>query len=82
MVERHFSLRKSLYLVILLVLVYLIISAWDETLDFIFIQFCGLERDSLEFHLAHAIFFTALGLLFLYILNEDFGFLFGIEEED
>ena len=84
MTERNFSLADGIYIVIFLILLYLVITAWDDVLDEMFARFSGLdkERDTLFYKLALAFFVTVVVLFIFFIINEDVRYLFAIAIDD
>lgn len=74
-----FSLSESIYYIILIVVVYMIITAWDALLDTIFRHFCPEKRNTILYRFAAAAFFTLIGILILYIMDERLISIFGID---
>lgn len=76
----RFQLHVAIYLTIFFSFVFMIITAWDDLFDLLFRRMTGLPEDSIRYRLTAALFFTALGYLVLWIIDEDFAYLYGLED--
>lgn len=78
-VNRTFNINVLLYVTLLLVLIYLTITAWDGLIDFLIIKSLNLREDDLSYHLVLVLVTTIILITYFYILGEDVRTLLGIE---
>ena len=78
---RYFNISSALYITVFISLAYVVISAWDELLDFLFLQMYGpKKKDTIGYHLSHVMFYTIVIYGILYIMDEDMAYLYGIPD--
>lgn len=75
----HFDLANLVYFTILLVILYLMITGWDALIDRMLEKWVGWDPNSIPALVLYAFIFTLISIIFLWVLDEDFGYIFGIE---
>lgn len=77
--KRQFNIGVLVYVTLLLVLIYLTITAWDELIDYLLLISLQLNKDELTYHLVMVLITSLILIFYFYILNEDVRSLLGIE---
>ena len=78
----HFDLSNTIYFTIILVILWLMITAWDALIDRLLELWLGVDPKSIKALFLYALIFTLVSIIFLLILDEEFGYLFGINTGD
>jgi len=73
-----FHLFDLVYLLITLIIIWIVITAWENLLRELFTRFSGLDPDTVFFKLVLAIFFTAIAVFMLFFINEEVKYFLGI----
>lgn len=82
--QKGFQLGETIYYMIIIIILYMMITAWDELLDALFHSVLyNKKRQKQDREIgslfAAAIFYTLMGFLILYIMNQRFVNIFGID---
>ncbi|MCP4122827.1 MAG: hypothetical protein GY751_13835 [Bacteroidetes bacterium] len=77
--SRRFNIYSTIYVVLLLSLIYLVITSLDDLFDYLIINTLDLDRDALAYYMINAFISLLLLLVIFRIINEDIRSLLGIE---